>query len=61
MPKAYRRANVEISNICNLKCSFCPEVPRQKQVMEPENFEPAPAQPDPLVDGGFPPPTGSPF
>jgi radical SAM protein with 4Fe4S-binding SPASM domain len=50
MPKAYRRANVEISNICNLQCSFCPEVERQKQVMEPETFEPLAAQLATLVD-----------
>lgn len=50
MSKAYRRANVEISNICNLKCSFCPEVDRQKQVMQPESFEQLAAQLAPLVD-----------
>src|SRR6478735_70421 len=50
MPKAYRRANVEISNICNLKCSFCPEVERQKQIMEPEAFDILAAQLAPLVD-----------
>jgi radical SAM protein with 4Fe4S-binding SPASM domain len=50
MPKAYRRANVEISNICNLKCSFCPEVERQKQVMQPESFDQLAEQLAPLVD-----------
>ena len=45
---------MEISNICNLKCSFCPEVDRQKQNMEPEAFETLAAQLAPLVDeGGF--------
>ncbi len=50
MSKAYRRANVEISNICNLKCSFCPEVDRQKQTMTPASFEQLAAQLAPLVD-----------
>lgn len=34
----FERINVEISNICNLKCSFCPAVERGKQVMTPEKF-----------------------
>lgn len=34
----FRRVYVEISNVCNLQCSFCPEVERAKQVMEPEFF-----------------------
>ncbi|MCX6116763.1 MAG: SPASM domain-containing protein [Proteobacteria bacterium] len=36
---SFDRINIEISNICNLKCSFCPAVEREKQVMSAENFE----------------------
>jgi radical SAM protein with 4Fe4S-binding SPASM domain len=38
MPKPYYRVNIEISNICNLQCSFCPEVIRTKALMEPSLF-----------------------
>jgi radical SAM protein with 4Fe4S-binding SPASM domain len=34
----FKRINIEISNICNLKCSFCPEVDRNKQVMGVSEF-----------------------
>lgn len=34
----FKRINIEISNICNLKCSFCPEVDRNKQVMGVSQF-----------------------
>jgi radical SAM protein with 4Fe4S-binding SPASM domain len=32
--KQFSKINIEISNICNLQCSFCPEVIRAKQFME---------------------------
>ena len=48
--KRYRRAYIEISNICNLQCSFCPEVERAKHVMELERFERVVAEAAPLVD-----------
>jgi radical SAM protein with 4Fe4S-binding SPASM domain len=32
------RTYIEISNICNLQCTFCPEVERDKKVLTPENF-----------------------
>lgn len=34
----FDRVNIEISNICNLKCPFCPAVERDKQVMTVERF-----------------------
>jgi len=34
----FKRINIEISNICNLKCSFCPDVDRPKQIMGVEDF-----------------------
>ena len=37
-PMMFKRINIEISNICNLKCSFCPAVERTKQVMEVKEF-----------------------
>lgn len=37
--KKFDRIYVEISNICNLACSFCPEVERPKKVMKTEDFE----------------------
>ena len=37
--KKFNKINVEISNICNLQCSFCPEVIRSKKIMSLELFE----------------------
>lgn len=34
----FLRTYIEISNICNLQCSFCPEVVREKKILSPENF-----------------------
>jgi len=34
----FKRINIEISNICNLKCSFCPEVERSQKVMSVSEF-----------------------
>lgn len=32
------RTYIEISNICNLQCTFCPEVEREKKIMSPDDF-----------------------
>jgi radical SAM protein with 4Fe4S-binding SPASM domain len=36
--KRFRRVYIEISNICNLQCTFCPEVERPKEIMSQEEF-----------------------
>lgn len=35
----FKKIYIEITNICNLKCKFCPETTRSKQFMSVENFE----------------------
>lgn len=34
----FLRTYIEISNICNLQCTFCPEVGRDKKILSAENF-----------------------
>ena len=36
--KRFHKIYLEISNICNLRCSFCPGTRRQKRAMTPEEF-----------------------
>lgn len=38
MGKMFRKIYVEIGNICNLQCSFCPEVDRKKFRLTEENL-----------------------
>lgn len=37
--KKFKRVYIEISNICNLQCSFCPVVQRDKDIMPPLMFK----------------------
>ncbi len=37
--KRFKKVYIEITNICNLRCSFCPENKRAKEYMSVENFE----------------------
>ena len=48
----FNRAYVEITDVCNLACSFCPGTRRPAGYMRPEDFRPAGG----LVpeDGGLP-------
>jgi radical SAM protein with 4Fe4S-binding SPASM domain len=36
--KRFLKVNIEIGNICNLQCSFCPEVVREKKMMSESLF-----------------------
>ena len=46
----FQKVNIEISNICNLQCSFCPEVIREKQRMDPALFRTIIEQVAPLTE-----------
>ncbi len=35
----FKRIYVEISNLCNVQCSFCPVVERDNKIMSPEQFQ----------------------
>lgn len=48
--KRFHKVNVEISNICNLQCSFCPEVIREKKLMPLDLFENIIQQITPLTE-----------
>ena len=46
----FKRVYIEISNICNLQCSFCPVVDRDKKIMSLELFESTIMQVAPLTE-----------
>ena len=48
--KKFSKVNIEISNICNLQCSFCPPVERSKKLMTLELFEKIIRQVAPLTE-----------
>ncbi len=50
MPKRFKKIYIEISNVCNLQCTFCPEVVRGKKFMEPELFKKVATEAAPLTD-----------
>ncbi len=50
MAKKYTKVNIEISNMCNLQCSFCPEVMRAKKIMSIDLFRRIIQQVAPLTE-----------
>lgn len=50
MAKKFTKINIEISNICNLQCSFCPEVIRTKKLMDMDLFREIIRQVAPLTE-----------
>lgn len=50
MRKRFDKVHIEISNICNLKCSFCPEVVRAKRLIDVELFREIVRQVAPLAE-----------
>ena len=50
MAKRFKRVHVEISNICNVQCSFCPIVERPKEIMAIDQYQKIVDQLVPLTD-----------
>src|SRR5207253_9901083 len=50
VPKRFKKVYIEISNVCNLQCTFCPEVQRGKKFMGPELFRKVAAAVAPLTE-----------
>ena len=45
----FERFYIEISNICNLQCTFCPEVVREKKIMSVQDFRKFATQAQPMT------------
>jgi len=45
----FERLYIEISNICNLQCSFCPEVIREKKILSTTDFRKFAVEAKPLT------------
>lgn len=37
--KKFKRMYIEITNICNLSCSFCPKTKRKMEFLSVDNFK----------------------
>lgn len=46
----FNKVHIEISNVCNLQCSFCPEVIRAKKLIDLELFEKIVKQVAPITE-----------
>lgn len=50
MKKRFHKVHIEISNICNLQCSFCPPVIRDNKMMSIDTFRKVVEQVAPLTE-----------
>ena len=50
MRKRFKQVYVEVTNICNLDCSFCPKTKREKEMMSLSNFRQVIEEVSPYTD-----------
>ena len=48
--KPYKKAYLEITNVCNLSCAFCPKTSREPRFVSVEEFAALIEQVQPLTD-----------